>query len=186
MTAPQGGDSPVTWRQREDFADAFPGDGLGELLTVSASMTGALRRRCAGAFRLRVVVETSTDLDRHQHGELTGARGRVREVLMGCGDTPWLFAQTLIPEATLAACPWLLELGSRPLGDALFARDDVERGAFLFARLEDGAPLAERVREVVAAARAPLWARRSYFYVGGRPLLVNEVFLPGLATVAER
>lgn len=174
-------DNSNPWHAIDEWGDAFEKDALRDLLTVRASMTGALRARCRGDFRLRVVAESDTDLDAYQHGELAAGSGRVREVLMGCGDARWLFAQTLIPEATLAAHPWLARLGERPLGDALFSRDDVERGDFLFARIEPATPLGERVvGETAWRGPASLWARRSYFFVAGLPLLVNEVFLPGL------
>lgn len=182
LPAPRRNDNDTIWRPVEGFAGEFPEGEVGELLTASGSMTGALRARCHGLFRLHVVAEKSTGLDLYQHGDLHDERGFVREVLMGCGRAAWLFAQTLIPSATMSACAWLAELGERPLGDVLFARDDVERSDFLYARIEKGAPLGVRIDDVLPGGEPqPLWARRSYFYVGGHPLLVNEVFLPELS-----
>ncbi len=172
--------APEVWRPRDAFGERFPAGVRGDLLATRSSMTAALRRLCDGGFRLRVVAEHPVSLDAYQRGELAGDGGTVREVLMGCERTAWLFAQTLVPEPTLAACPWLAELGDRPLGDALFARDDVERSDFLYALLDDEAPLCRRIRDVLPDARpGPRWARRSYFFVAGRALLVNEVFLSG-------
>jgi chorismate--pyruvate lyase len=54
------------------------------------------------------------------------------------------------------------ELGTRPLGDALFAYAGLERGPIEIAVTDEG------------------WARRSVFRIEGAPLLVAEWFLPAL------
>ena len=71
-------------------------------------------------------------------------------------------------------------LGTRPLAMALFADPLVARGEFEFARLDSRHPLWKRASELLGRAMPVLWARRSLFHRHDRPLMVTEVFLPGL------
>jgi len=113
----------------------------------------------------------------------------VREVLLECDGLPTVFAHSVIDAAALRGrWRWLAGLGTRPLGEALFRDPQVRRGALAFRQLR--APDA-RYRAAAAqlaargqAAPAALWARRSVFRAGGRQLLVTEVFLPAMASLA--
>ena len=102
----------------------------------------------------------------------------VREVELLAGRHPWIFAQTLVPDRTLELHPWLAELGRTPLGEMLGGVAGLERGPFEFATLPPQHPLAARALRTRPGAPDVLWARRSWFALGGRRLLVQEVFLP--------
>jgi chorismate--pyruvate lyase len=102
----------------------------------------------------------------------------VREIELTCDGRPWVFAQTLIPPATLARQRWLSSLGRAALGERLAAVPGLERGPLEFARLVAGDRLYQRALRERADPPASLWARRSWFAVAGDRLLVQEVFLP--------
>jgi chorismate--pyruvate lyase len=107
-----------------------------------------------------------------------GDEGHLREIDMGCGEVPWMFARTRVPRATLARHPWLARIGMTTLGEALQAHGQVTRSGFDYARLYDDV---EVVRLALGRARLPsqpLWVRRSTFEVDGLPLVLQEVFLP--------
>lgn len=88
---------------------------------------------------------------------------RAREVHLCCDGTPRIHARSLLPATTLTGARAALgELGTRPLGDALFAYVGLERGPIEIAATSEG------------------WARRSVFRIEGAPLLVAEWFLPAL------
>lgn len=112
-----------------------------------------------------------------------GATGLVREIEMGRGDVPWMFAQTRAPRATLDAHPWLATLGTRTLGEALQSHGRVTRSEFDFAKLYDDSPVVARALGRAPGTPPPLWVRRSIFRIDGLPLVLQEVFLPqiGLA-----
>lgn len=170
------------WRSWEELGERAPDGHLAEWLRHSGSMTAALRAQCAGQFDLRVHLEAAASFSTHQVGELRAQRGLLREVVMSCDGVPWVFAQTLIPKATLDANDWLAHMGEQPLGDALFQRGDVTRSPFAYARITPDASLHGRIAHLLVPGEPAPWARRSYFSIGTRRLLINEVFLPGLAS----
>jgi chorismate--pyruvate lyase len=104
----------------------------------------------------------------------------VREVQLTARGEAWIFAQSLVPDHTLELHPWLAELGDSSLGATLDAIAGLERGPFEFAPLPAAHPLAARALAGDEREPGPIWARRSWFALRGRRLLVHEVFLPGL------
>lgn len=163
-----------------------PGTALRDCLLGRGSLTARLRAECArrgAAFAVRVLREGDTRLLSEETDALGLRRGEtawVREVQLLAGDTPWVYARTVIPRRTLRGHGRMLTgLGTRPLGAVLFADPGVVRGPLQVARLDLRCPLARRAR--AGTAGLPLWGRRSTFHIDGRPLLVCEVFLPALA-----
>lgn len=108
-------------------------------------------------------------------------RVRVRRVRLAADGVELVFACTRMPPETLARHPWLTQLGHKPLGEALADRSDVRRTPFEFARLSHGHVLLEDAVKGTDIAQENLWGRRSRFLIGDHPILVYEVFLPGLA-----
>jgi chorismate--pyruvate lyase len=143
-------------------------------------LTGRLRACCAGQTGLAIVAETEAPLALAD-AALLGASGNsafVREIELTCDGRPWVFAQTLVPQATLARHGWLAGLGRAALGERLAAVPGLERGPLEFARLVPGQRLYHRALRERRDPPAALWARRSWFAIGGDRLLVQEVFLP--------
>ena len=105
----------------------------------------------------------------------------VREVLLHAGGRRVVMAHSIVGRADLRGA-WhrVRTLGARPLATALFADPQVARGAFEFARLDRRHPLWKRASRLLGRPLPTLWARRSLFHRRGRPLMVTEVFLPGL------
>jgi chorismate--pyruvate lyase len=110
-----------------------------------------------------------------------GTGALVREVELHCAGRPWVFARTLIPPVSLrGAGRRLARLRDRPLGAVLFADPGVQRGPVEVARLLPQHLLFRRAAASLVGHPPLLWARRTLFYMAGRPLLINEVFLPEL------
>lgn len=170
MSVARKEETATAWRPIDELGVAAPDQPLRELMGVSTSLTQSLRERCNGRFRLRLLREYPA----------AGEAARIREVLMLCDEVPWVFAQTVMPDAIVAQNPWLSGLGERPLGDTLFERPGVERRQLRFGVLRAGQPLFERA---VAGAGLTdttplLWARRSTIHIGSQTMSVHEVFLP--------
>lgn len=105
----------------------------------------------------------------------------IREVELHCGTTPWVFARTLIPVTSMTGdTRRLADLGNRPLGEVLFSDPKARRGRVEVAELLPLHALFSAASAHLEAAPHHLWARRTLYYKEGRPLLVNEVFLPDL------
>lgn len=169
------------WGAWPPVVPALPDHEITRLLRCEGSLTAALRAHSEQTFGLEVVREKVLPLGDFQTGPLSPTRGKVREVVLSGRDQPWVFAQTIVPVATISAHPWVSRMGGQPLGDALFHRDDVTRSALTFAVLDDAMALAQRVNELrLNPARQSLWSRRSCFFLGSEPLLITEVFLPDL------
>ncbi|GEM_PF-4961049 len=102
----------------------------------------------------------------------------VRDEMLLEAGRPRIFVEALIPDCTLELHPWLGELGDASLGATLSGAGRIEQGAFEFAPLPASHPLAARAVDGLAAPPAMLWARRAWYGLGGRRLLIHELFLP--------
>jgi len=104
-----------------------------------------------------------------------------REVRLMDGDSAKVYARTIIPLATYQAMKKRFSaLGTKPLGELLFTDPTVKRDPIEVARLTPGEWLYEMAVLEENYRPDELWARRSRFYIGGKVLLVNEIFLPTL------
>jgi chorismate lyase len=154
-------------------------------LRDTGSLTAHLRACCGPGFRVEVLGQgwgTPLPSERRRLGLRRGELALVREVRLACADRgAWVFARTLIPAASLRGpAKRLSRLGSRPLGEVLFAQRGARRGETEMARLGPGHALYPLALAGQAAPPGWIWGRRTLFHLGGCPLLVNEIFLPGL------
>ncbi len=158
---------------------------LRDWLFDSSSLTARLVRWCGGtgpdAFHVRLLKQ-GADIPAPDEREPlhigTGRKALIRQVKLYCGETPLVYARTVIPMTTLTGRQRVYgNLGTRPLGAMLFADKSMRRESVKVTCLAPGHPF----HELAGAGDEPLWGRRSVFYVGGKPLLVSEFFLPSLA-----
>ncbi len=103
----------------------------------------------------------------------------IREVLLYCGDQPWVYARSVLPKTTLTGKRRILgKLGNRPLGEILFSDPSIQRDALEIAEIKKGQRMYHNATACLNNKPDFLWGRRSVFYLHQKPLLVNEVFLP--------
>lgn len=109
------------------------------------------------------------------------SRVLVREVYLCCDDTPVVFAHSVVRPRDVRG-PWkaLAGLGSRSLGSRLFTDPRVERCPLHQKKLNRGHELHARALIAAPDVHGALWARRSLFTLHKSPILVTEVFLPGI------
>ncbi len=160
---------------------------LADWLLDSGSLTQRLRQVCLGQFRVRVLWQ-GWNRPSYDEARVLGvrldARVWIREVQLLGNEQPWVFARTLIPAQTLSGCGRrLTQLGTRPLGEVLFADPGVRRGPVEVARIVFGQRLHQRAFTGLVESSDTLWGRRSVFWIADRPLLVCEIFLPDLPVV---
>lgn len=147
------------------------------------SLTRRIQERCPH-FRVQRVFQA---LSRIYGDELTvmklraGELALVREVYLYCGDTPVVFAHSVVTHQDLRGA-WrsLSGLGNKSLGTVLFSNPKIERTPLTFKKVGRGHFLYDRACERLMSKPADLWARRSLFTLHGQSILVTEVFLPAI------
>lgn len=161
------------------------------VLLDNGSLTALVRELCAGeVFRVRLLRHARRPVpvqERRQLGMPAGQWALTREVYLCCGETPLVFARSLIPAGGLAGA-WrhLRRQGERPLGATLFADVRVRRGPLEVGCLGPDEPLCRRLQvDGVLPPGEMLWGRRSVFRLRGQPLMVSEFFLPACVRVLE-
>ncbi|GIX28897.1 MAG: putative chorismate pyruvate-lyase [Burkholderiales bacterium] len=169
----------IVWRGR---LGGCPGAYRGWLLD-RGSLTARLRRACA-AFRVQPLAQgfaLPLPDERERLRLRPRERALVREVFLYCAEVPVVFAHSVAARRDLnGPWRWLSRLGDQPLGEALFTDPRVRRTPLEFSRLRPGDGLFRRAAARLAVRPPELWARRSLFRLEERPLLVTEVFLPGV------
>jgi chorismate--pyruvate lyase len=149
--------------------NCYVGDAaLRDWLLTPGLLTERIREAAGADFRMRLLREERV------------AGMHWREIDMGCGAVPWMFAHTRIPPATLAAHPWLGRIGDRPLGEALVGREALVREPCRYTQCYPDVWLAQRALAHASLAAQPLWVRHSAFRIAGAPFDLHEVFLPAI------
>lgn len=172
------------WRTRTSlFAHPVPAK-VASWIYDPGSLTRRVQQACQHQFRVEVIAQQR---GRPLLNEATRLRvpadqaALIREVYLYCGDSPWVYARTIIPHTTLTGRQrYLAHLGNRPLGAALFADPTMRRDEVEVACMRSLHRLFDTATAGLLDPPPMIWGRRSVFYVGGKPLLVNEVFLPPL------
>lgn len=154
-------------------------------LLDQASLTERIIDRCRGNFCVQLLDQRRVRPLRNEAealGMRPGTRAIVRQVQLVCGDTPWVYARTVIPPRTLARKSHrFTRLGARSLGAMLFADPSMKRGEVEITCLTPSDQLYHLAMREQHERPELIWGRRSLFHLGGKPLLVCEFFLPDIA-----
>jgi len=147
------------------------------------SLTRRIQERC-DQFRVQPVFQALTRVYGDEQAVMGLRRDEyalVREVYLYCGDTPVVFAHSVVPRRDLrGAWRGLNGLGNRSLGSMLFSNPKIKRTPLKFKKVSRGHFLYDRACVRLTVPPANLWARRSLFTLYGQSLLVTEVFLPDI------
>lgn len=165
------------WRRQPDVL--LPAS-LRSWLSEPDSLTARCLRHCR-TFRVRVLAQG-------RQAVLDEAPGRaclpMREVLLECDGVPVIFAHSVLSAPRGGRLgSWFAGLGNRSLGSLLFRYPGFVREDIEYLRLDARHPLYRRVCAAAGASPA-FWARRSRHHLGASSVLVTEVFLPAIATLA--
>ncbi len=172
------------WRTHRRWLRSGIPNALRSWLLDEGSLTDRLKRCCRGGFSVRVVDEgwRRPQLDEVRVLDMSvTSMAWVRQVQLLCHGKPWVFARTVVPATTLTGAQRQLAcLGNRPLGAYLFADPGMQRSPVQLARIARGSALFEDAVRDLSRKPPEIWGRRSVFRVGGKPLLVSEIFLPAI------
>ena len=167
------------WKRSTLGADAR----LQPWLRDSGSLTRRIMLR-SERFSVEIFDEGKMRIAQDDSPVLDIAPGRLawsRDVFLHADDRPVVFAHSACRLTSLnSAWKSLRGLGARPLGAVLFSHPEVVRLPLHYKVLSKGHPLYYRATCALNDPPARLWARRSLFYLHREPLLVTEVFLPGI------
>ncbi len=180
---------PQHWKPEGLIKRITDDSAIQSWLSTKGSLTARLRQQCP---ELKVQI-LSERLEVPLHNELLALQMQANEqawvrcVLLQCEQQNWVYARTVIPNLN-AQNPWesLQKLGDKPLGEVLFEMPTIQRTPFAFAKL----PLQSWPYLKPSLAKdqhsKPSFARRSVFLQQQAPLLLTEVFLPGLLNSEHR
>lgn len=172
------------WYELTHRKPAATPDKIYPWLKDDGSLTKRLISHCSGQFSVSVRQQQTKKPFNSERQILAMQNAKVafiREVELRCNNQPWVFARTLIPMSSLSgAARRLAYLGNKPLGALLFANPSTKRGLVQIARLLPRHSLFSIAVENLKHKPDELWARRTLFWYEKKPLLVNEVFLPGI------
>ncbi|HVC01283.1 MAG TPA: chorismate lyase [Steroidobacteraceae bacterium] len=168
----------IEWLPAERLGERPVDARLRPWLIGQGLLTTRLRASLGQRFELRLG-DMWTGLlgaDDKRHLAVSDTAGLFREDELCCDGRLWVLERTIMPDSTLAAHPWLAELGDSALGETLKVLSGVDRGAYEFAWLPADTALGRRALR--GAPHAGLWARRSRISLRSAPLAVQELFLP--------
>ena len=169
------------WASRRQCHSSHIPPKLTPWLFDTSSLTARLIDHCGKKFHVKVL---SVDIEQPMKDESRalglpfGQHALVRQVILHCGDSPWVYARTIIPlkNRTGPLFP-LTGLGSRPLGAVLFSKKTMRRSQIEIASIPSCAGVFEgHLRDLPGK----VWGRRSVFTLRKRKLLVSEFFLPDI------
>jgi len=132
------------------------------------SLTKRLIQASQGHFNVEISRQTWAlpSLDERRLLALpVGQRTLIREVSLLCYGEVWVKARSIIPKGTLTGAEkQLAHLGTRPLGAFLFKSKTMRRGPLQIASFR------HKMQQNASA-------RRSIFFLHGKPILVSEFFM---------
>lgn len=183
--------TPTPSRTRTDSIPWLPAERLGQFsvdahvrpwLIGKDLLTLRMKAVCGEHFALRLVDQWTGLLSTALRSALGSADNAAlfRDVEMFHGENVWVFEQTVMPDSTLCAHPWLAELGDSALGETLSDLSGIERSSYEYAWLCGDEAVTARALRDAEVKPAGLWARRARVSLRGAPLLVHELILPAV------
>ena len=172
------------WRRARLIRRGQVPSAIAGWLFDQGSLTQRLRQASGGDFRVELLGQQwcrPLRCERHVLGLEDRAVALIRQVRLWCSGQAVVYARTVLPRSTLVGRQRrLARLGGRPLGEQLFRDRTMRRSEMQVAAITPQHGFYGAALGCDATIPPRLWGRRSVFTVGGRPLLVNEIFLPSL------
>lgn len=148
------------------------------------SLTQRLKNYCPNRFSLVVLGEEWVKPDQSESkllGNRPGEKVLLRQVHLKCSDQLCVYARSVIPLSTMQGKHRRLRhLGTKPLGEYLFASSTLQRSRIEWSKLTSSSALHQIALAGQKQTSEPIWGRRSLFRIDDKPLLVSEFFLPVL------
>lgn len=187
MSLSPGNSIEPVWRNRGSLRRSSVPQEMKTWLFNDASLTARLVSNCEQTFRVEVLRQRYARVQRNEERLLDmphRQRALLREVYLYCGAIRMVYARSIIPLSTLTGRQrQLAHLGQRPLGGFLFSCPSMKRGHVQLAEIYPGNPVYNRAMNNLQQTPEALWGRRSVFRLQNKPLIVAEIFLPGIRRI---
>lgn len=171
---------PPTWNSHEQSGQRQLPNNLQSWLNETGSLTKRLRALHGNRFGVKVLFHRwkPAFIDECRLLRLQPYRYQlIREVLLHADGQALVLARTILPEPTIEiAHRNLSHLGTRPLGEVIFAYPDLERWQRQFSQA--GSIVWSPNLQASIVIDQPVWGRRTVYAIHKQPLLVAEFFLP--------
>jgi chorismate--pyruvate lyase len=162
-----------------------PTSPLLALMKTQDSLTARLRQLAKGQVRVEIIRQswqspsyTDATYLKMPHAEKVW----MREIYLTVNNEKCIYAQSLMPRHTLVGQGRKLkQLQARPLIEILNTDPNLTRGEIQITQLLPAHSDFKQAVRYLSEMPTQLWARRSIFYFYGKPILVKEIFLPGIA-----
>lgn len=103
----------------------------------------------------------------------------IREVLLQADNVPLILARSIIPQATISVAHRnLSHLGTRPLGEVIFAYPNLQRRVLELTQVPT--QCWSQYSQANFPLHQPIWGRRTVYAIPAEPLLVSEFFMPAV------
>jgi len=150
------------------------------------SLTERLINACSQRFSVKVLNQSwvkPTSAERQLLSIRQGQKVLLRQVILYCGNTPVVFAHSLIPLKTLHGEHRRLGcLKNKPLGKYLFSKPYLKRSSLQWSLIKPSNSLYHVIADS-NELKGDVWGRRSLFHLKQKKLLVSEYFLPAIQTL---
>jgi chorismate--pyruvate lyase len=172
----------IQWQPAERLGQLAVDAHIRSWLIGKGLLTMRVKQACGERYVLRLVDQWTGLLNAGHKAALRceDNAGLFRDIEMCCGDNVWVFGQSVVPDSTLSAHPWLAELGDLELGETLNDLSGVERSSYEYAWLPLSELATARALREAQIKPAGLWARRSRITLRSAPMLIQELFLPAM------
>jgi len=171
----------VTWVSDLAGLAHQPTHSIEQWLTKPTILSQALKRHCQ-SLSVEVLSQQFMAVDETESKlvEKDATEPFVRRVFLYGDNQPWTYGRVVIASSTYQTYfAQFMALGFKLLGETLlYGNPDTTRSEFEYAVVPQDSALFQEIHQHLPLTHERLWARRSYFYLKGAPLLVTEVFLP--------
>lgn len=156
----------ITWQNIDEFL--FPSHIVRDWLLEQGSLSKRLRD-CSQELTVELHLHQWCSGEQLTHDEQSLLDAPtdylLRQVVLSGDGSPWVVGSTIIPQSTAEDSDFnLSNLGEKPLGEAVFKANLVDRDRLQLSRIETDSGF--------------LYARRSRLWMNHKPMLVTELFLP--------
>jgi chorismate lyase len=175
----------VQWQPAERLGQLSVDAHIRAWLIGKGLLTTRVKDACGDRYALRLVDQWTGLLSPSHKAALRSDdnAGLFRDIEMCCGDNVWVFGQSVVPDTTLSAHPWLAELGDSELAETLSDLSGVDRSSYEYAWLPVSELATARALRDAQIKPAGLWARRSRVTIRLAPMLIQELFLPAMGRI---
>ena len=177
LTHPRQMPTEPQWQPCERFTSGALPASCRNWLLDDGSLTGRLIDLDQGRFsvlRLYQGWQVPLSSERRLLGIPRRQQAIVREVVLRLESEPVVFARSVLPVSSLTgSLAHLRRLQNKPLGAILFSHPGMQRTPFELALIDGHSDYLPKAMQQAGQA----WGRRSCFDLGGKRLMVSEVFL---------